>query len=560
MSPLPARVESLGRDRRTFLRLALGLGAATGLLAACGPSAPNAPAPTSVPQPTGPPAAAKPTTAAAPAAPAAAAQPTTAPGSTASTASGTLTIAQGADITTTDPFQIQAIRGMHTSMYDQLVVRDANFKIVPWLATSWENPDDTTWVFKLRQGVKFHNGEPFNAATVKWSFERFVAPETQNIYASFLQPVTDVEPVDDYTVRVRTKDPFPALIENLAYGVYMGPPDTMRQQGAEFFKNPVGTGPFRFVSWSPGEQLVVEATDSHFGGNPKIKRIVWKPVTETSTRVAQLRTGESDLITGVSPTQLSDLEGQSGIAVSKIPSQSFLVLIMNSGRPPFNDVRVRQAMNYAIDKQAIIRTLLGGNGTVLPAPAGPAHEGFDQQLGVTYNFDPEKAKSLLSEAGLGSGFSITLDTPEGRYLQDKAIAEAVGGMLTKVGVQVKVNPYEWGAFVKLLQEKTSDILLIQQGGSTTDALFPACFSSKVKGLPWLGYANPEADALIDKARATVNYDDRYKTYGELIKLLQQDAPWVYLHYQTNIFGVRDRVKGFVPRPDSEVIVQPMSVA
>jgi peptide/nickel transport system substrate-binding protein len=535
--------------RREFLRLsiALGAGAATGLLAACAPAAPSAPAPTAAPAAATAPPAAKP----APAVTAAPAQQTA--------ATGTLTIVQGADITTTDPFQIQGIRGMHTSMYDQLVVRDASFKVVPWLATSWENPNDTTWVFKLRQGVRFHNGEAFNAATVKWSFERFVAPETQNIYASLLGPVAEVQPIDDYTVRIVTREPFPALLENLAYGVYMGPPETMKQQGAEFLKSPVGTGPFKFVSWSPGEKLVVEAAGSHFGGDPKIKTIVWQPVTEGSTRVARLRTGEADLITSVSPTQISELEGQPGISVTRLPSQSFLVLIMNASRPPFNDVRVRQAMNHAVDKEAIIRTLLGGNGKVLPAPAGPAHEGYDPQLGVVYPYDPEKARQLLAQAGLGNGFSITLDTPDGRYLQDKAIAEAIGGMLGKVGVQVKVNPFEWGAFVKLLQDKTSDILLIQQGGSTTDSLFPTCFSSKIKGLPWLGYANPEADALIDKARATVNYDERYKTYGQLIRLLQQDAPWVYLHYQTNIFGVRDRVKGFVPRPDNEIIVQPMSV-
>jgi len=557
--------------RREFLRFSilLGAGAATGLLAACAPGtppAPPAPAPTAAPA--APVATAVPAAAptAAPAAaptaapkPAAAAAPTAAPQAAASAASGTLTVVQGADITTTDPFQIQAIRGMHTSMYDQLVVRDANFKVVPWLATSWENPSDTTWVFHLRPGVKFHNGEAFNANTVKWSFARFVAPETQNIYASMLGPVAQVEAVDDLTVKITTKDPFPALLENLAYGVYMGPPDTMQQQGADFFKHPVGTGPYKFVSWAPGEKLVVEATGAHFGGDPKIKTVVWQPVTEGSTRVAQLRTGEADLITSVSPTQISQLEGQAGIGVTKLPSQSFLVLIMNSGRPPFNDPRVRQAMNFAVDKEAIIKTLLGGNGTVLPAPAGPAHEGYDKSLGVIYPYDPDKAKQLLSQAGLGSGFSITLDTPDGRYLQDKAIAEAIGGMLSKVGVQVKINPFEWGAFVKLLGDKTSDILLIQQGGSTTDSLLPTCFSSKIKGLPWLGYNNPEADALIDKARATVNFDERSKTYGQLIKLLQQDAPWVYLHYQTNIFGVRDRVKGFVPRPDNEVLVQPMSV-
>ena len=270
-------------------------------------------------------------------------------------------------------------------------------------------------------------------------------------------------------------------------------------------------------------------------------------MTEGSTRVAQLRTGEADLITSVSPTQLSQLEGQSGIGVTKLPSQSFLVLIMNSGRPPFNDaarssgdeLRGRQGS----DHQNPARRQRHG----VPAP-GPAHEGYDKSLGVIYPYDPDKAKQLLSQAGLGSGFSITLDTPDGRYLQDKAIAEAIGGMLSKVGVQVKINPFEWGAFVKLLGDKTSDILLIQQGGSTTDSLLPTCFSSKIKGLPWLGYNNPEADALIDKARATVNFDERSKTYGQLIKLLQQDAPWVYLHYQTNIFGVRDRVKGFVPRP------------
>jgi peptide/nickel transport system substrate-binding protein len=565
-----------GIGRRAFLRFStlLGAGAATGLLAACGPGAPAAPtaapaAPTTAPAPTTPPKPAAPTaapttaaaapTAAPAAAPTAAPKPTAAPQAAASTASGTLTVVQGADITTTDPFQIQAIRGMHTSMYDQLVVRDASFKIVPWLATSWENPNDTTWVFHLRQGVKFHNGEAFNANTVKWSFERFVAPETKNIYASMLGPVANVEATDDYTVRVTTKDPFPALLENLAYGVYMGPPDTMQKQGADFFKSPVGTGPYKFVSWAPGEKLVVEAAGSHFGGDPKIKTIAWQPVTEGSTRVAQLRTAEADLITSVSPTQISELDGQPGISVTKIPSQSFLVLIMNSGRPPFNDLKVRQAMNFAVDKESIIKTLLGGNGTVLPAPAGPAHEGFDPNLGVIYPYDPDKAKSMLAQAGLSSGFSITLDTPDGRYLQDRAIAEAIAGMLGKVGVQVKVNPYEWGAFVKLLGDKTSDILLIQQGGSTTDALLPTCFSSKIKGLPWLGYTNPDADALIDKARATVNYDERYKTYGQLIKLLQQDAPWVYLHYQTNIFGIRDRVKGFVPRPDNEVIVQPMSV-
>jgi peptide/nickel transport system substrate-binding protein len=531
--------------RRQFLHLSalLGAGVASGLLYGC---APAAPAPTAAPAGKDAAPVAKDAGAAAKAAPAG--------------PSGALTVVQGADITTTDPFQIQSVRAMHASIYDQLVIRDAGFKVVPSLATSWANPNDTTWEFKLRQGVTFHNGEPFNAAAVKWSFERFVAPETKNIYASMLGPVAEVQAVDDYTVRVVTKEPFPALLENLAYGVFIGPPETMRKEGEAFFNNPVGSGPFKFVSWAPGEKLVVEAVGGHFLGDPKIKTVVWQPITESQPRIVAIRTGQADLVANVSPTQISELEGQSGISVIKSPSQSFLVLIMNAGRPPFNDKRVRQAMNYAVDKDAIIKTLLGGNGEVVPGPASPAHEGYDPQLKVMYPYDPEKAKQLLAEAGHASGFSVTLDTPSGRYLQDKPIAEAIAGMLGKVGVQVKVNPYEWGAFVKLLQEKTSDVLLIQQGGSTTDNLYPSCFHSGIKGLPWLGYANPEVDGLIDKGRAIVNYEERSKVYGQLIRVLQEDAPWVYLHYQTNIYGVRDRVKGFVPRPDGEVMVQPMAVS
>jgi peptide/nickel transport system substrate-binding protein len=532
----------------------ISAGAASSLAAACAAPAPPT-APTSAPPAAAPtqPKPAAPTTAPAPAA------ATVAPAAVTS-ANGTLTVVQGADITTTDPFQTPGLRGPIISLYDQLLVRDANFKVAPWLVSAWDNPDATTWIFHLRQGVNFHNGEPFNAASVQWAFQRFVAPEEKNIYASMLGPVAQVDALDDYTVKITTKDPFPALLENLAYGVFIGPPKAMQAQGDDFFKNPIGSGPYRFVSWSPGEKLVVEAAGGHFGGDPQIKTVVWQPVTEDATRVVQLRTGQADLITSVSPGQISQLDGQPGINVVKFPSQSFMVLIMNSSRPPFNDQRVRQALNYAIDKQAIITTLLGGNGTILPAPAGPAHEGYDPNLGVMYNYDPDKAKQLLADAGYANGLSITLDSTDGRYLQDKAVAEAIGGMLGKVGIQVKVNPWEWGAFLKLLQDKTSDVFLIQQGGSTTDNLFPAAFSSKIKGLTWLGYSNPQADALIDQARTTVDSTARNKIYGDFIRLVQQDAPWGYLYYQTNIFGMRDRVKGFVPRPDNEIMVQPMSVA
>jgi peptide/nickel transport system substrate-binding protein len=232
---------------------------------------------------------------------------------------------------------------------------------------------------------------------------------------------------------------------------------------------------------------------------------------------------------------------------------------MNTGRPPFDNKLVRQAMNYAVDKDGIIKSLLRGEGTVLAAPMSPGLEGYDPNLKPVYDYNADKAKQLLSQAGFANGFDITLITPVGRYVQDKQIAEAIAGQLGKVGVRTQVSTFE-GSYSKLKQGDWPDIMLIQQGGSATDNLYPICFSSKIKGLPWLNYTNPDVDALLDKAAVTTDAEQRGATYRELVKILQEDAPWVYLHYQTNIYGVRDRVKGFEPRPDLDIIVQPFSVA
>ncbi|MCC6176943.1 MAG: hypothetical protein IT305_16660 [Chloroflexi bacterium] len=558
--------------RRAFLRRTslLGLSVGSGLLWACGPSAP-APSqsasgakpvepkpaeskPTAAPAaqsaPTTAPAVAKPAEAAKPeAAKPAAAKPDAAkPAASGQGApSGTLTIMQGADATSLDPQQTQASapRAMMAAMFDQLVTLDHTYKIVPWVATSWKTLNDTTWEFKLRNDVTFHSGEKLTSAAVKWSIERFIAPETKNIYASSLAQVQTIETPDDYTVRLITKDPYPGLVDLMASYLYLSPPETMKKMGDEYFKKPVGSGAYKFVEWTPGDKLVQEAGTPHFSGDPKVKQLVWKTVTEGAARLTALRTGEADIINPVGPQEVSQIT-QAGQQVMQAKGQGLMCLVLNPSTPPLNDIRVRQALNYAVDKDQIIKVLLGGIGEPINGPLTYAHEGYDDSLPVPYPFNPDKAKQLLAEAGLPNGFEIRFDTPSGRYLQDKAIAEAIAGQWRKIGVNAQVNPLEWGQFLKEAQQKTWQLFLITQGSGGTQTLLSTCFSSKLKGIPWLGYANPKVDDSIEAAGKMMDPEKRVQTYRDIVKTIREEAPWVFLHNLYDVYGVSQRVQDWKP--------------
>jgi peptide/nickel transport system substrate-binding protein len=510
--------------RRVFLRLAglVGVGLAGSLAAACGTATPSAPKPASVSSGTAP--------------------------------TGTLTIVQGADVTSLDPQQTQggAPRAMIAAMFDQLVTLDWDYKIVPWVASSWKVLDDRTWQFSLRKDVEFHTGEKLTAASVKWSIERFVDPKTKNIYADTLARVDHMDIVDDYRINLVTKEPYPGLIDAMAAYLFLSPPQTMQQMGDDYFKQPVGSGPYKFVEWSPGDRLVQAAADKpHFSGDPKISQVVWKTMTEGAARVTALRTAAADIINPVSPQETSQITS-GGAQVLQAKGQGLMCLVMNAASGPLADKRVRQALNYAVDKDAIIKTLLGGIGEPINGPLTYAHEGFDASLPTPYPYDPEKAKALLAEAGLGGGFQVRFDTPNGRYVQDRQIAEAIAGQWRKVGVDAQVNPLEWGNFLKEAQQKTWSLFLITQGSGGTQVLLSTCFHSKVKGIPWLGYENPRVDALIDQAGGTMDPAQRVQKYRDAVSIIRDEAPWVFLHQLYDVYGVSPRVQNW--RPGSGIVL------
>lgn len=447
---------------------------------------------------------------------------------------------------------------MH-SIFDSLYVFDKDLKLQPALATSYSLIDPKTWEFKLRNDVVFHNGERFTSESVKFSIQRFVDPQTKNIYANLLDPVDKVETPDDYTVRVTTKAPYPSLLEDLGVFLFMAPPKAMHDMGDAYFKAPIGSGPYKFVEWSAGEQLTVQAVDyKHWSGGPWVDKIVWRTITDPTARVTALRTGEADLISNVPPTQMSAIAG-GGTQAARTNGMGIMILILNASKGPLADKRVRQAINYAIDKDKIIKALVGGAARPLNGPYHSLQDGYDASAPVPFAYDPDKAKSLLAEAGYGNGFSFTIDSPSGRYLSDKAVAEASAGDLHKVGIEMTVNPLEWGAMVKSLQEKTSDAFLLMQNNKDPYIIVSTCFHSGIKGLPWLGYSNPDVDKMIDQAGSEMAPEQRTAMYTKLGKQITDDAPWVFLYQQDDVYGVRDRVKNWQPIGDQIIYINGVTV-
>ena len=432
------------------------------------------------------------------------------------------------------------------SIFDSLVGRAADNRIVPQLAESWRLLDDLTWQFKLRKGVVFHDGEPFNAEAVRFTIERVLDPNQKSPNRANIAEIAKVEVLDDFTVNLVTRQPYAALLNRLIDFPIVPPKYTAEKGNAAVALRPVGTGPFRFVELVKDDHLVVEAFDRHWRGAPKIRRIVFKPIPEPFTRAAALRNNEMDLVTTLPPNLAREVDRVAGIRVHRVPSTWIIYLGLNAFKKPLSDVRVRQALNYATDVDAIIRNVLDGNGRRLEGPLTPQMFGFDASV-RGYTHDPAKARRLLAEAGYPDGLEITLEAPAGRYQGDKEIAEALGGQWAKAGFKPRVQVAEWGAYFKrYLSKQFQDAYLLGLGGPMQDGdeLYNLV-SSKGRGLY---YKNEKVDLLFDQGRSTMDPAKRRKVYSELARVMVEDATWVYLMQQVDIYATRDRL-AWTPRTD-----------
>ena len=432
------------------------------------------------------------------------------------------------------------------SMFDSLVGRDADNRLVAQLAESWKLVDDTTWQFALRKGVVFHDGEPFNAEAVRFTIKRVLDPDQKSPNRANVAEIVRVDVLDDFTINIVTRQPYAPLLSRLI-DFPIVPPRYVAEKGNQVFAlRPVGTGPFKFVELVKDDRLVLEAFDRHWRGAAKIRRIVFKPIPEPFTRAAAIRNGEVDLVTTLPPNLARELERTAGIKVQRVPSTWIIYLGLNALRKPLSDVRVRQALNYATDVDAIIKNVLDGNGRRVQGPFTPQMFGYDASV-KGYDFDPARARRLLGEAGYPDGLDIVLDSPSGRYQGDKEIAEALGGQWQKAGFRPKVQVAEWGAYFKrYLGKQFPDAYLLGLGGPMQDAdeLYNLV-SSKGRGLY---YKNEKVDQLFDLGRNAMDPAKRRRAYTDLARAMVEDATWVFLLQQVDIYGSRERLT-WTPRAD-----------
>lgn len=545
-------------------RLAALASAAALVLAAC--AAPAA-------QPTAAPAA-KPTEAAksaAPAAttaPAAAAKPaaTTAPAAAAKpaagSASGTLVVAQGLLPKALDPaFDTSLFAGTtYHSIFETLVLADDKGEITPSLATSWRSVDPTTWEFKIRQGVKFHNGEDFNAAAAKYTLERILDPEVKSAWATRLNLISTVEAPAPDTLVIKTKQPFVALPANLTV-VWMVPPQYTQQQGVVGFgKAPVGTGPFKLVEWVVDSHLTVESNAQYWKGAPKISRITFRNVPEESARLAALEAGEAHVAFPVSPDQVGRLEGRPELKVSEIAlGQALTVALRSIGTGPLEKKEVRQALNYAVDKERLHKALLQGRGRLLEGQlAGPDTFGYNPNL-KPYPYDVNKAKELLAQAGFPNGFEVSFDGSVGRYAMDQQIGEAIAAQLGQIGVRTRYNVLESGTYISgFLNGTIAPMYLFGWNlapAMSVDQPYPYHTSSAPQKL----FANAEFDRLMQQQAAEFDVEKRRQTLQQLGAIYREEAAAIFLWQSPMIYGLSSKVGSFGAYPDARLDLATMTL-
>ena len=445
------------------------------------------------------------------------------------------------DFTSFEPNKVTSQPGTNVfqNVLETLVERD---RTTPLLAESWEQVDDVTWQFALRQGVSFTNGEAFNADVAKFSIDRVMRDDNENsaALALFTDAIASVDVVDEFTINVVTTRPYPALMD-LIVDAYMLPPEAADSE--DFASAGIGTGPYIVDSWSPGEAMVLVRNADYWGEAPFFERVSFRPVADSGVRTTELRSGGADIITQVPIEELGRLD-EEGLAAVRIPSTQSMRIHMNAGEAPFDDVRVRQAMNYAIDRQTILETLLEGAGQLMNGPSGPDIFGYDPDIEV-YPYDPEMAKTLLAEAGYPDGVDIRIQFTEGRYVRDRAIGEVITAQLGEVGIRVDANFSEFSQWLKLFNSDGNGFMVTAQEDNVSTLMAPN-FHSQNDSFKRYAYGNPDIDALIDQASGTLDTDERRAIYQELNQALHDDAPWVFMWNPEDIYGTVDSISGFTP--------------
>ena len=481
-------------------------------------------------------------------------------------AGGDLIIAELSDASSLDPHGSNDVpsSNIQSNLYETLVNRDANGELVPGLAESWTQVDDLTWEFKLKQGVTFHDGEAFNADAVKASFDRLLDPEVASPRAFLFEMVTEVKVVDESTVQFVTEYPFSPLLAHLTHngGSIISPKsieedyaameaDSSVKAGSVIGTNPVGTGPFKFESWTPGTEIKLVKFAEYAGTPAHIDSVTFKVVPESATRVAELQSGFAHIIGAVEPGQVANVNSFDGASVLETASSSLTYLGFNTEKEPFNDPKVRQAISKAIDRPTLIEGIYEGFGIPAISPLAPGIFGYTEDVtSMAYNMD--EAKALLAEAGYADGFKTTIWTNDNPARQQVAIV--LQEELKKLNIQAEIEVMEFGSYLEKTAAGEHDMFILGWSNPTGDADYGlyALFHSSQHGDPGNRsfYTSEKVDELLEKGRREADPTAREAIYKEALQLISDESPMAFVLHPYTLTGVSDKVSGFNVGTDS----------
>jgi peptide/nickel transport system substrate-binding protein len=464
----------------------------------------------------------------------------------------TIIIAQGADAFSMDPTQhtVLPTAAILYHIYEPLIFRQADGSFAPGLAVSWAQEEPTRWRFQLRQGIQFTNGEPMNAEAVAFSINRAIDPATESPYRSRLSTIEGAQAVDEYTVDIFTTQPDPVLEHRLiqnSFASLIVPPKYVQENGGIIPDDaPVGTGPYKFQEWVKDDRVVMVDNEEYWGNDifwsdvPKPKTLIWRPIPETATRIAALRNGEVDIAVNVSPELASSINESPDTSVMVAASDFLYFVVMNTETiEAFQNQQVRQALNYAVDKQAILENIMLGYGEPIAVTMTANGFGYPDNL-QPYPYDPEKARAMLAEAGYPDGFDAgVFMSRNGRYLKDAEIVQTIAKYLEEVGVKTEVQFVEPGVWGDLgSAHARGDMNFPGWSGLDPDLVWYAILHC---GQFQSYFCNEELDALLDAGRSTIDKNERAAIYQQAGEMIYDLAPHIPLFQPPLVYGVNSKL-------------------
>ena len=473
---------------------------------------------------------------------------------------GSLTIASPQDPGSWDPIDTFLVNwaSVATNIFDGLTYRGPNLELVPGLATNWEELDDGKRIrFTLREGVVFHNGEPFNAEAVKFTFDRLLGEEgARGPQRSNYTAISHVEVIDDHTVDFFLYQPDPVLLTKLAgYGAMIVPPNYIKEHGDDYFNtNPVGTGPFQVVDYTPRSDVKLEAFADHWGGAPKLDSVTYRFISEPSTAVAELQSGRVDIV--LPPTipigMIKSINDHPNTEVVSVASPTVEALRFNTQTGITADERVRQAIIMAVDRQAIVDSILAGEGNVIASFQGSQSFGFDPAL-EPYPYDPQRAQELLTEAGVEPGTTLQIDV-RGNDATFAEVAQVVAAYLQSVGLNASIQPYETNVLLNdIIPAGRTGAMFQQKWGGWTFDFDNTAYLMYHSGERWNPYdSDAKLDEMLDSQRSITDQEKRETLLQFVARYTKERALEIPLYSLNALYGVGSRVENFEPAPDSRI--------